>query len=151
LDSTLKGTDFGQSPHEAAIYRWGNGGNTLLVGVYADDMEITSTKDAEVVAFKEEMNATFQMSDMGPLSFHLGIEVHQEDSRITLRQTAYAKGVVELARLTDCNPAHSDGGENEAELRLHDGGGGRYAVPASCGEPTLTCLHTAGLGILHRL
>jgi hypothetical protein len=85
LDSTLKGTGFGQSPHEAAIYRWGNGGNTLLVGVYADDLEITSTKDAEVVAFKEEMNATFQMSDMGPLSFHLGIEVHQEDSRITLR------------------------------------------------------------------
>jgi hypothetical protein len=42
---------------------------------------------------------------MGPLSFYLGIEVHQDDSGITLRQTAYAKRVVELARLTDCNPA----------------------------------------------
>jgi hypothetical protein len=31
LDSTLKGIGFGQSPHEAAIYRRGNGGNTLLV------------------------------------------------------------------------------------------------------------------------
>jgi hypothetical protein len=30
--------------------------------------------------------------------------VHQDDSGITLRQTAYAKRIVELAGLTDCNP-----------------------------------------------
>nr|ABB47015.1 retrotransposon protein, putative, unclassified [Oryza sativa Japonica Group] len=105
FDSTLKGMGFEQSPHEAAIYRRGNGGNALLVGVYVDDLVITGTKDAEVVTFKEEMKATFQMSDLGPLSFYLGIEVHQDDSGITLRQTAYAKRIVELAGLTDCNPA----------------------------------------------
>jgi hypothetical protein len=85
LDSTLKRIGFGQSPHEAAIYRRGNGGNTLLVGVYVDDLVITGTKDAEVAAFKKEMKFTFQMSDLGPLSFYLGIEVHQGDSGITLR------------------------------------------------------------------
>jgi hypothetical protein len=103
LDSTLKGMGFGQSSHEVAIYQRGNGGNTLLVGVYVDDLVITGTKDAEVTTFKEEMNATFQMSDLGLLSFYLGIEVHQGDSGITLRQSAYAKHVVELAGLTDCN------------------------------------------------
>jgi hypothetical protein len=96
---------FEQSPHEAAVYRRGSGGNTLLVGVYVDDLVITGTKEAEVAAFKEEMKATFQMSDLGPLSFYLGIEVHQDDSGITLRQTAYAKRIVELAGLTDCNPS----------------------------------------------
>jgi hypothetical protein len=44
------------------------------------------------------------MSDLGPLSFYLWINVHQGDSGITLRQTVYAKRVVELAGLTDCNP-----------------------------------------------
>jgi hypothetical protein len=83
LGSTLKGMDFGQSPHEAAIYRWGNAGNALLVGVYVDNLVITSTKDAEVAVFKEEMKATFQMSDLGPLAFYLGIEVHQGESGIT--------------------------------------------------------------------
>jgi hypothetical protein len=95
---------FGQSPHEAAIYRRGNGGNVLLVGVYVDDLVITGTKDKEVVAFKEEMKDTFQMSDLGLLSFYLGIEVHQGDPRITLQQTAYIKRVIELAGLIDCNP-----------------------------------------------
>jgi hypothetical protein len=105
LNSTLKGMGFGQSPHEAAIYQRGNGRNTLLVGVYVDDLVITGTKDAEVAVFKEEMKATFQMSDLGLLSFYLRIEVHQGDSEIMLWQTAYAKHVVELAGLTDCNPA----------------------------------------------
>jgi hypothetical protein len=97
--------DFGQSPHEAVIYRRGNGGNVLLVGVYVDDLVITCTKDEKVAAFKEEMKVTFQMSDLGPLSFYLEIEVHQGDSGITLRQTVYAKHIVELAGHTDCNPA----------------------------------------------
>jgi hypothetical protein len=97
LDSTLKGMGFGQSPHEVVIY-WRGNGVALLVGVYVDDLVITGTK------YKEEMKATFQMSDLGLLSY-LRIEVQQGDSGITLRQTVYAKHVVELAGLTDCNPA----------------------------------------------
>jgi hypothetical protein len=101
LDSTLRRMGFEQSLHEAAVYRRGNGGNVLLVRVYVDDLVIIGTKDAEVAAFKEEMKVTLHMSDLGPLSFYLGIEVHQDDSEITLRQTDYAKRIVELAGLTD--------------------------------------------------
>ena len=53
-------------------------------------------------AFKEEMKATFQMSDLGLLSFSLGIEVHQDSSDISLRQTVYAKRIVELGGLIGC-------------------------------------------------
>jgi hypothetical protein len=105
LDCMLWRMGFEQSPHEVVVYRRGNGGNVLLVGVYVDDLVITGTKNVEVATFKEEMKATLQMSDLWPLSFYLGIEVHQDDSGITLRQTAYAKRVVELAGITDCNPA----------------------------------------------
>jgi hypothetical protein len=59
LDSTLKGMGFKQSPHETAIYRRGNGGNALLVGVYVNDLVITGTKDVEVASFKEEMTVAF--------------------------------------------------------------------------------------------
>jgi hypothetical protein len=78
-----------------------------LVGIYVNDLVITCTKKDEVEAFKEEMKAAFQMSDLGLLSFYLGIEVHQDSSGISLRQTAYAKRIVELDRLTGCNPAYT--------------------------------------------
>jgi hypothetical protein len=59
LDSTLKRMGFMPSPHDAVIYRRGNGENALLVGVYVDDLVITGAKDAEVATLKEEMKATF--------------------------------------------------------------------------------------------
>jgi hypothetical protein len=65
LDFTLKRMGFRPSLHETTIYRQGNGGNVLLVGAYVDDLVITSTKDAEVAAFKEELKATFQLSAWG--------------------------------------------------------------------------------------
>jgi hypothetical protein len=51
------------------------------------------------------MKASFKMSDLGPLSFFLGIEVHQDSTGTTLRHSAYAKCVLELAGLVDYNPA----------------------------------------------
>ena len=77
-----------------------------MVGVYVDDLVITGTKEVEVESFKVEMKATFQMGDLGLLSY-LGIEVHQDSFVISLRQTVYAKRIVELGGLTGCNPAHT--------------------------------------------
>jgi hypothetical protein len=94
---------FTLSPHDVAIYRRSNGGSALLIVVYIDNLVITDAKNAEVATFKEEMKSTFQMNDLGHLFFYLGIEVHQGDSGIILRQTVYTKRIVELAGLTNCN------------------------------------------------
>ena len=58
---------FQQSPHEAVVYRRGKGDNAMFVGVYVDDLVITSTKEAEVEAFKE-VKGTFQMCNLGLLT-----------------------------------------------------------------------------------
>jgi hypothetical protein len=107
LDDTLKKMGFQQSAHEAAVCRRGHGRSVLLVGVYVDDLIITGMEEAEVEAFKAQMKATFQMGDLGPLCFYLGIEVHQDDADITLHQANYAKHIVELGGMTGCNPAHT--------------------------------------------
>jgi hypothetical protein len=96
---------FKQSKHEAAIYRKGSEGSVLLVGVYVDDLIITGAVEDEVKAFKERMKSTFEMSDLGLLSFYLGIEVQQGKNGITMRQTHYAKKILELGGMSDCNPA----------------------------------------------
>jgi hypothetical protein len=88
---------FQQSPHEAAVYRRGKDGNALLVGLYVGDLVITGTKEAKVDVSKE-MKATFQMSNLGLLSFYHGIEVHQDSYGISL--TAYAKRIIDLGACT---------------------------------------------------
>jgi hypothetical protein len=106
---------FQQSAHEAAMYRQGSRRSVLLVGVYVDDLIITSAKEREVEAFKAKMKKIFDMSNLGLLSFYLGVEVCQDASGITLRQTHYAKRILELGCMVGCNLAHTP---MEERLRL---------------------------------
>jgi hypothetical protein len=109
LDSTLKEMGFQQSVHEAVVYRYRRrrGHFVVLVGVYVNDLIITSMEEAEVEAFKAQMKTTFQMNDLGLLCFYLSIKVHQDNGGITLRQAHYAKHIVKLGGMGDCNPAHT--------------------------------------------
>lgn len=50
------------------------------------------------------MSTHFDMSDLGKLSYYLGIEVQEGNGFIKLKQTAYAKRILEKAGLSDCNP-----------------------------------------------
>jgi hypothetical protein len=98
---------FQQSTHEAAMYRQGSGRSILLVGVYVDDLIITGAEEREVEAFKAQMKKIVDMSNLGLLSFYLGVEVHQDSIGITLWQTHYTKRILELGEKACCNPAHT--------------------------------------------
>jgi hypothetical protein len=114
LDAKLKDMGFQQSAHEAAMYRRVSGHFVLLVGVYVDDLIITDAEEHEVEAFKAQMKI-FDMSDLGLLSFYHGVEVRQDANGITLRQTHYAKQILELGGMSGCNPVHT---LMEEQLRL---------------------------------
>ncbi|KAG6470837.1 hypothetical protein ZIOFF_071917 [Zingiber officinale] len=49
------------------------------------------------------MMIEFEMSDLGLLSYYLGIEVEQQKSRILLRQSTYAKKILSQFKMADCN------------------------------------------------
>jgi hypothetical protein len=115
LDDTLKKMDFVQSEHEHAMYRRSHDDDILLVGVYVDDLVITGSSLAAVEEFKEEMKRVFLMSDLGLLSFYLGIDMHQDAGGITLRQAHYTKKILEMAGMADCKAAATP---MEERLRL---------------------------------
>jgi hypothetical protein len=77
------------------------------MGIYVDDLVITDTEEVEVEAFKAQMKATFQMSNINLLCFYLSIEVYLDNGDITLHQAHYAKHIVELGGMGDCNPTHT--------------------------------------------
>jgi hypothetical protein len=104
LDTTLLSLGFQRSPSDHAVYVRRDGEERVLLGVYVDDLIITGSSTEVVARFKEQMLSTFSMSDLGLLSFYLGIEVQQSSSGITLKQAAYAAKLVDRAGLSGCNP-----------------------------------------------
>lgn len=56
------------------------------------------------------------MSDLGKLSYYLGIEVDQRKDYIELKQSAYAKKILEAAGMADCNPSKYP---MEPKIQLH--------------------------------
>ena len=83
------------------------GARRLIVGVYVDDLVITGGDPRDISTFKEEMKATFKMSDLGLLRYYLGLEVTQMGSGITVCQSAYVVKILEGVGLTGCNPSHT--------------------------------------------
>ncbi|KAD5802413.1 hypothetical protein E3N88_13773 [Mikania micrantha] len=57
----------------------------------------------QIRVFKKEMEQTFEMSDLGLLSYFLGSKVTQSDKGITIKQEAYTKKLLKEAGLLDCN------------------------------------------------
>jgi hypothetical protein len=106
LDDTLLGFGFQRSPSEHAVYMRCDGNERLLLGVYVDDLIVTGTSTQVIERFKKQMQSMFAMSDLGLLSYYLGIEVKQSGDGIVLGQSAYAAKLVEKAGLSGCNPVH---------------------------------------------
>jgi hypothetical protein len=88
LHSTLLSLGFTRCPSEHAVYAHGDASSRLLIGVYVDDLIITGGSKLEIAKFKREMTDRFKMSDLGMLSYYLGMEVSQGDGKITLCQSA---------------------------------------------------------------
>jgi hypothetical protein len=72
--------------------------------VYVDDLIILGKSTEVVNVFKQEMKKLFRMSDLGVLSYYLGIEVRQSVKGIELSQSAYASKLLEKSGMGRCNP-----------------------------------------------
>ena len=86
------------------MYTRRRGKEQLIVGVYVDDLIVTGARPKDISAFNEEMAARFQMSDLGVLSYYLGIEVKQGKEKVTLGQRAYMLKLLERAEMTGYKP-----------------------------------------------
>jgi len=73
LDKSLRKLGFTKCLSEQAVYKRGTGKTTIILGVCVDDLIVTGSEKKEIEAFKKQMTEEFEMSDLGMLSFYLGI------------------------------------------------------------------------------
>ncbi|KAD5508935.1 hypothetical protein E3N88_16638 [Mikania micrantha] len=103
LNGMLKDLGFNKCKHEPAVYRKGSKEETSIIRVYVDDLLITVECSEKIKEMKGKMEERFEMTDLGLLSYYLGIQVTQNHQGIKLQQTCYAHKILDEAGLKDCN------------------------------------------------
>lgn len=91
-----------------------------MVCLYVDDMTFAGSSQTLVSEFKENMKAEFDMTDLGPLKFFLGLEVTQGNDGIFLKQELYAKELLKKFGMLKCSPVVTPLQINE-KLTRHNG------------------------------
>ena len=62
----------------------------MIISLYVDDLLVTGNDIALVKEFKKQMEKEFEMTDMGEMSYFLGMEIHQSQQGIFICQKKYA-------------------------------------------------------------
>ena len=76
----------------------------MIVCIYVDDLIFTGNNPNIFEEFKKAMIKEFEMSDIGLMSYYLGIEVKQKEDGIFISQQRYAKEKLKKFKMDGCKP-----------------------------------------------
>ncbi|GJZ50504.1 retrovirus-related pol polyprotein from transposon TNT 1-94 [Tanacetum coccineum] len=76
----------------------------LLACLYMDDLIFTKNSQSMIDELKKSMTREFEMTDIGLMSYYLGIEVKQRDKGIFICQERYANEILKMFGMDKCNP-----------------------------------------------
>ncbi|CAL1409608.1 unnamed protein product [Linum trigynum] len=94
---------FQKCPYEHTLFVKKIGKSILLVSLYVDDLMFAGNDPQLIAAFKQSMEAEFEMTDLGRMKYFLGVEVSQCKSGIFISQQKYTREVLERFKLLECN------------------------------------------------
>jgi len=91
LHDYLVSIDFKRCVSDPCVYVRRSGPTVTYLAVYVDDLLIVSNNQAERARLKAELHRRFEMSDLGPLEWFLGIRVVRDQDGIHIDQSQYLK------------------------------------------------------------
>ena len=156
IDAYLLQHGFQKCPYEHTLYIKSNlDGDLFIICVYVDDLIFTGNCKAMIDEFREAMTSQFEMTNMGLMSYFLGIEVQQTNEGIFISQQKYARDILRRLRMESLKPIRTPVAER---LKLKKDGCGELINPTyfksivgslrylTCTRPDITY----GMGIISR-
>ncbi|CAA0825713.1 cysteine-rich RLK (RECEPTOR-like protein kinase) 8 [Striga hermonthica] len=105
IDDYFTSHGFKRSEIEPTLYIKTQGNdNKLIVSLYVDDLIYTGNNEEMIKELKEDMMKTFEMTDLGQMSYFLGIEVNQEENGIFISQRKYTDNLLKRFKMDNCKP-----------------------------------------------
>jgi hypothetical protein len=102
IDKHLHKLGFVKSLSEATLYVKGTDTNLIIVYVYVDDLLVTGSDKTLIEEFKTKMFNVSKMTDLGLMSYFLGMEVKQSNDGIFICQQKYAKEILKKFHMESC-------------------------------------------------
>ena len=97
----------------------------LIIAIYVDDITIAGLggSGSNRESLKKSLKSEFDLSDLGPLSWLLGIQVEWHDNSATLSQKAYIDQLLVRFGMNTCNPISLplDPNKSKQLLKAQDG------------------------------
>nr|GEZ19941.1 retrovirus-related Pol polyprotein from transposon TNT 1-94 [Tanacetum cinerariifolium] len=121
IDKYFQEHGFRKCLSEYALYVKFENISILLACLYVDDLIFTGNSQSMIDELKKSMTREFEMTNIGLMSYYLGIEVKQMDEGIFICQERYAKEILKMFGMDKCNPVGTPI-EHKVKPSKHDGG-----------------------------
>jgi hypothetical protein len=120
IDEHLLNLGFVKSLSEATLYVKLKDNDVLIVSLYVDDILVTGSNELLVEEFKQEMMNVFEMTDLGLMTYFLGMEVKQSQNEVFICQKKYAKEISKKFQMKECKATSTPMNQKE-KLSKNDG------------------------------
>ena len=95
---------FTQSPVDACIYHKHINNMIVILLIWVDDIIVAASDDNLLCEVKDTLKNRFKMTDLGLLSWFLGIQFVHDNGVIRMNQTRYLTKLLEKCNMQNCKP-----------------------------------------------
>ncbi|GKE00192.1 retrovirus-related pol polyprotein from transposon TNT 1-94, partial [Tanacetum coccineum] len=103
LSNFLMSKGFTKGTIDPTLFMIRYGEDILLVQIYVDDIIFGSTNLKFSKRFEKLMHSRFEMSLMGEMKFHLGLQIHRSPRGIFINQAKYALQILKKHGKENCD------------------------------------------------
>lgn len=106
FDSYIQGLGFKKSQVDHCVYSKQGEDHFIYVALYVDDMLLVGNNMDLIKEVKQQLSSKFDMKDLGPTHFILGMEIKRDkaNKRLWLSQQKYIEGVLKRFNMQDFKP-----------------------------------------------
>jgi hypothetical protein len=80
---------------------------SMILGIYVDDLLILYREERSLKGFKESIQKTIKIKDIGPAKNCIGMSINQGVGFIEIDQCSYVSDILSRFKMDDCKPVHN--------------------------------------------
>lgn len=104
ISQSLKRLGFVTTKSDASLFVYSCNGELAYLLLYVDDIILTGSSKNLLDKITSSLKMEYPMTDMGRLSYFLGVKVEHNKQGLFLSQRNYATDIIARAGMSDCKP-----------------------------------------------